>query len=178
VTQDTLDNLLVRAQLIQIRRDARRTETHSKAQGGNATTISWSALSSADPMQVITKIVSLIDTVRYRNRPRRLVLYIYALWADSLKSNGHVNRCTSVEKGRALRRFRKPLPRQVEVGGSRPTKSSDPRKLARPLNTSVYRYLLWVGLWVGLSLCSVVRSFDHLFSYGRPPRPRNRARGS
>src|SRR5258708_7601940 len=27
-------------------------------------------------MQVITKIVSLIDTVRYRNWPRRLVLYI------------------------------------------------------------------------------------------------------
>jgi hypothetical protein len=74
VTQDTLDNLLVRVQLIQIRCDARRTATHSKAQGGNATTTSWSALSSADPMQVINKIVSLIDTVRYRNRPRRLVL--------------------------------------------------------------------------------------------------------
>jgi len=29
-----------------------------------------------------------------------------------------------------------------------------------------------------LSLCSVVRSFDHLFSYGRSPRPRNWARGS
>src|SRR5712671_6106114 len=62
VTQDTLDNILVRAQLIQIRRDARRTATHRKAQGGNATTTSGSALSSADPMQVITKIVSLIDT--------------------------------------------------------------------------------------------------------------------
>ena len=48
-------------------------------------------------MQVITKAVSLIDTVRYRNWPNRgLVLYIYALWADSLGSsgacNGHVNR--------------------------------------------------------------------------------------
>jgi len=59
-----------------------------------------SALSSADPMQVTAKIVSLIDTARYRNWPRRLVLYIYAyaLWADSLESsgacNGHVNRCT------------------------------------------------------------------------------------
>jgi hypothetical protein len=70
---------------------ARRTATHSKAQGGNATTISWSASSSADPMQVIAKIVSLIDTVRYRNWPRRLVLYIYALWAASLESSGVCN---------------------------------------------------------------------------------------
>jgi hypothetical protein len=55
------------------------------------------------------------------NWPRRLVLYIYALWADSLKSsracNGHVNRCTSiesctsVENGRAPRPLRKPPPR-------------------------------------------------------------------
>jgi hypothetical protein len=30
-------------------------------------TISWSALSSADPMQVTAKIVSLINTVRYIN---------------------------------------------------------------------------------------------------------------
>jgi hypothetical protein len=41
-------------------------------------------------------MVSLIDTVKYRNWPRRLILYIYALWADSLESsgacNGHVNR--------------------------------------------------------------------------------------
>jgi hypothetical protein len=73
LTQDTLDNLLVRAQLIQIRRDARRTATHGKAQGGNATTTSWSAFRSADPMHVINKIVSIIDTVRYRNRPQRLV---------------------------------------------------------------------------------------------------------
>jgi len=36
-----------------------------------------SALSSADPMQVTAKIVSLIDTVRYRNWTRRLILYIY-----------------------------------------------------------------------------------------------------
>ena len=56
---------------------AGRTATHSKAQGGNATTISWSALSSTDPMQITAKIVSLIDTARYRNWPRRLVLYIY-----------------------------------------------------------------------------------------------------
>src|SRR5258708_13804820 len=59
-----------------------------------------SALSLADPVQVITKIVSLIDTVRYRNWPRRLILYIQALWADSLESsgscNGHVNRCGAV----------------------------------------------------------------------------------
>ena len=33
-----------------------------------------SALSSADPMQVIAKIVSLIDTVRYRIWRRRLIL--------------------------------------------------------------------------------------------------------
>src|ERR1700741_5283113 len=46
----------------------------------------------------MTKIVSLIDTVRYRNWLRSWSLYIYALWADSLKSsracNGHVNHCT------------------------------------------------------------------------------------
>jgi hypothetical protein len=42
-----------------------------------------SALSSADPMQATAKIASLIDTVRYRNWPRRPVLHIYALWADS-----------------------------------------------------------------------------------------------
>src|SRR6266851_6644719 len=36
-----------------------------------------SALSSADPVQVTAKVVSLIDTVRYINWPRRLVLYIY-----------------------------------------------------------------------------------------------------
>jgi hypothetical protein len=36
-----------------------------------------SALSSADPVQVTAKIVSLIDTIRYINWPRRLVLYIY-----------------------------------------------------------------------------------------------------
>jgi hypothetical protein len=34
------------------------------------------ALSSADPMQVTAKIVSLIDTVRYINWPRRLILYM------------------------------------------------------------------------------------------------------
>ena len=48
----------------------------------------WSALSSADSMQVIAKSVSRIDTVRYRNWPRRLILYIYALWAYSLESSG------------------------------------------------------------------------------------------
>jgi hypothetical protein len=47
--------------------------------------------------QGFAKIISPIDTVRYRNWPRRLILiYIYALWADSLESsgacNGHVNR--------------------------------------------------------------------------------------
>jgi hypothetical protein len=52
------------------------------------TTINWSALSSADPMQVIAKSVSRIDTVRYRNWPRGLVLYIHALWAYSLESSG------------------------------------------------------------------------------------------
>jgi hypothetical protein len=35
-----------------------------------------SALSSAGPMRVTAKIVSLIDTVRYRNWTRRLILYI------------------------------------------------------------------------------------------------------
>jgi len=79
---------------------AGRTATRSKAQGGMRQQSVGSALSSADPMQVTAKIVSLIDTARYRNWPRRLVLYIYAyaLWADSLESsgacNGHVNRCT------------------------------------------------------------------------------------
>jgi hypothetical protein len=49
-------------------------------------------------MRVITKAVSLIDTVRYRNCPNGAgpYIYIYALWADSLGSsgacNGHVNR--------------------------------------------------------------------------------------
>ena len=47
----------------------------------------------------------LIDTVRYRNRSPRLVLYIYTLWADSLESsdacNGHVNRCLRPRKGNA-----------------------------------------------------------------------------
>ncbi|SRR6266481_9084111 len=47
-------------------------------------------LSSADPMQATAKIVSLIDTVRYRNRPQRLVLNISALWSGAC--NGHVNR--------------------------------------------------------------------------------------
>ena len=47
-----------------------------------------SALSSADPMQVIAKIVSRIDTVRCRNWPRRLILHIDALWAYSLASSG------------------------------------------------------------------------------------------
>ena len=46
--------------------------------------------------QGFAKIISLVDTVRYRNWPRRLILYIYALWADSLESsgacNGHVDR--------------------------------------------------------------------------------------
>ena len=53
---------------------APRTATDRRAQGGNAPTISWSASSSADSMQGITKIVSLIDTVSYKNWPGRLVL--------------------------------------------------------------------------------------------------------
>jgi hypothetical protein len=53
--------------------------------------MNWSALSSADPMQATAKILSLIDTVRYINWPRRLILYIYALWADSLESSGACN---------------------------------------------------------------------------------------
>ena len=44
------------------------------------TVTSVDIVSSADPMRAITKIISLIDTVRYRNWLRSLVLYISRLY--------------------------------------------------------------------------------------------------
>src|ERR1700747_3394631 len=41
---------------------------------------SMDTVSSADPMRAITKIISLIDRVRYRNWLRSLVLYISRLY--------------------------------------------------------------------------------------------------
>jgi hypothetical protein len=67
-----------------------------------------SALSSADPMQVTAKIVSLIDTVRYINWPRRLVLiYIYS-WAGSLELSGVCDCGVSSRDGRYSSMEREP----------------------------------------------------------------------
>jgi hypothetical protein len=55
---------------------AGRPTIRSEAQGGMRQQSVGSALSSVDPMQVIGKIVSRIDTVRCRNWPRRLILHV------------------------------------------------------------------------------------------------------
>jgi hypothetical protein len=51
----------------------------SKAQGGNATTISWERVKFSGSDTRNRQDLSLIDTVRYINWPRRLILYIYRL---------------------------------------------------------------------------------------------------